>query len=42
MRRILRSLSEPRDDRATMIGDAMGAVCLFLLTYAALHLPLIT
>lgn len=42
MRRILQSLTDPRDDRATKIADAAGAVCLFLLAYVALHLPLMT
>ena len=40
MRRILRSMTETRDDRLTMIGDALGAVALFVLAYASLHLPL--
>jgi len=40
MRHILRSMTDPRDDRATKIGDAFGAVALFVLAYAALHLPL--
>jgi len=42
MRRILRSMTETRDDRIAMIGDAAGVVALFALAYAALHLPLMT
>ena len=41
MLRILRSMTETRDDRWTMIGDALGAIALFVLAYVALHLPLV-
>lgn len=40
MRRLLRSIHEPRNDRAALLGDALGALALFVLAYAALHLPL--
>jgi hypothetical protein len=41
MRRILRTIQQPRDDRTALIGDALGVIALFFLAYAALHLPLV-
>lgn len=40
MRRLLRTFQTPRDDHAALLGDALGALALFVLAYAALHLPL--
>ncbi|WP_323036307.1 hypothetical protein [Pararhodobacter sp.] len=42
MRRILRSMTKTRDDRVVLFTDALGAFALFVLAYAALHLPLMT
>lgn len=42
MRRILRQLNDPRDDRFAMIGDALGAIALFVMLYGALYIPLMT
>ena len=42
MRRILRQLDNPQDDRLAMIGDALGVVALFALLYGALYIPLMT
>ena len=41
MRRILRQLQDPRDDRLALVSDAAGAVALFVLLMAALYAPLI-
>ncbi|WP_165814449.1 hypothetical protein [Pararhodobacter oceanensis] len=46
MRYILRTLAgpqnaDPQNMRRAMIGDALGALALFVLAYAALHFPLI-
>jgi hypothetical protein len=41
MRRILRQIDEPRDERLALLTDAAGVIALFVLFYAALHLPLI-
>ncbi|WP_461471222.1 hypothetical protein [Pararhodobacter sp.] len=41
MHRPFRPLPQPRDDRGALIADALGAVALFFLAYAALHLPLV-
>ena len=40
MRRILRNLHDPRDERLAMLTDAAGAVALFVLLAAALYAPL--
>ncbi|WP_255402878.1 hypothetical protein [Pararhodobacter sp. CCB-MM2] len=42
MRRILRQLDDPRDDRLAMLSDALGVVALFVLLYGALYIPLMT
>ncbi|WP_281279558.1 hypothetical protein [Pararhodobacter zhoushanensis] len=41
MRRILRQLHDPRDERVAMLTDAVGAIALFVLLAAALYMPLI-
>ncbi|WP_286174177.1 hypothetical protein [Rhodobacter sp. NTK016B] len=41
MRHLLRQISAPRDERFAMASDAVGVVALFVLFYAALHLPLL-
>jgi hypothetical protein len=41
MRRILRSIHHPRDERTALIADALGVIALFFLAYVALHLPLV-
>lgn len=41
MRRLLKSIHQPQSDRAMMLGDILGAFALFVLFYAALHLPLV-
>jgi len=40
MRRLLRSIPTPRDDRALLLGDALGALALIVLAYVAMYLPL--
>jgi len=41
MRRILRN-PILRDERTTLVTDALGALALFVLLLAALHLPVFT
>lgn len=42
MRHIRRPVrSQPQGERTRLIGDALGALSLFMLLYAALHLPLL-
>jgi hypothetical protein len=41
MRRILRLIDTPRDNRIAMLGDALGVLALFAMAYAALHLPVL-
>lgn len=40
MRRILRQIHDPRNERLAMLGDAVGALALFILFTAALYAPL--
>lgn len=40
MRRILRTMTEKRDSRFAMLADALGALAVFAMAFAALHLPL--
>lgn len=40
MRRLLKSIHEPQSERAMMVSDILGAFALFVLFYAALHLPM--
>lgn len=42
MRRLLRDLNHPHDERLALISDALGTVALFVLLAVALHLPLMT
>ncbi|WP_334193521.1 hypothetical protein [Pararhodobacter sp.] len=42
MRRILRQIHDPRNERLAMLGDAVGALALFVLFAAALYAPLMT
>jgi len=41
MRQILQSITKPQSERGALIGDALGALALFVLAYAALHLPIV-
>lgn len=40
MRNLLRSIRTPRDGRADFLGDALGALALFVLAYLAMYFPL--
>ncbi|HPD92244.1 MAG TPA: hypothetical protein PLG62_07250 [Pararhodobacter sp.] len=42
MKRFLRQIHQPRDERLAMLGDAAGAIGLFILLLALLHLPLMS
>ena len=42
MRHLLRRIHDPRNERLAMLGDAAGALALFVLFAAALYAPLMT
>ena len=42
MRRFIRQIHQPQDERLALVGDAAGAVGLFILFLALLHLPLLS